>query len=155
MIYQQRIIAISGSLRAASRNTALLQAARELAPAQMQIELYDGLALIPPFNPDLNPDDIAAVAELAQAVRRADGVLIASPEYAHGVSGVMKNALDWLVGSDALVHKPLAMFNAAPRASHSYAALQETLQLMSVRWPPASLPHNRCETPSAPGCRGF
>ena len=108
-----RILALCGSLRAASLNRALLQACTHLAPAGVQITLFE---------------------QLRRQINAADGLLIASPEYAHGVSGVMKNALDWLVATEALVNKPVAMLNAAPRAQHAYAALQETLVLMSCDW---------------------
>src|SRR5437764_1175741 len=100
-----RILAISGSLRAVSSNTALLRAAAALAPEGVEVELYGGLGDLPHFNPDLDDPDHkdrepAAVTDLRARVRSADGLLIAAPEYAHGVPGAMKNALDWLVGGD-------------------------------------------------------
>ena len=135
-----QIMTISGSLRAQSRNTALLQACAQLAPAGMTLTPFTALAFVPPFNPDLAPEQFPVLQRWLAELRAVDAVLVASPEYAHGVSGVLKNALDWLVGTDVLVHKPLALLNAAPRARHAYEALQETLQLMSVDWiAPASL----------------
>lgn len=126
------ILAISGSLRRASLNAALLRAARQLAPAGMAIELYDGLGALPHFNVDLEDAEPGAVTDLRRRVRAADGLLIASPEYAHGVSGVMKNALDWLVSGEEFVYKPVALLNASPRATHAYAALLETVTVMSA-----------------------
>jgi NAD(P)H-dependent FMN reductase len=131
---QLQLFAISGSLRASSRNTALLQAVQQLAPAPIHVTLFSELAQIPPFNPDLNVDEYPVLARLRDQIIAADGLIIASPEYAHGVSGVLKNALDWLVGTEAFVHKPVIMLNAAPRAQHAFAALKETLLLMSVHW---------------------
>ena len=66
-------------------------------------------------------------------LQAADGLLIASPEYAHGVTGVMKNALDWVVSGEQFVGKHIALFNTSPRASHAYAALRETVTVMSGR----------------------
>jgi NAD(P)H-dependent FMN reductase len=85
------------------------------------------------FNPDLEASDPAPVVALREQIIAADALLIASPEYAHGVSGVMKNALDWMVSSEAFVYKPVAVLNASPRASHALAALRETLSVMSAQ----------------------
>lgn len=127
------ILALSGSLRAASLNTAMLRMAQSCAPANVQLSVFEGLGDVPPFNPDLESDAPEAVLALDMAIRCADAVLIASPEYAHGVSGVLKNALDWMVSRAVLVDKPVALWNAAPRASHALAALRETLEVMASR----------------------
>src|ERR1700683_4745337 len=91
-----RILALSGSLRAAPLNSALLRAAARLATPPRQIEVYRGLGDLQLFNPDLEDSPPPPVVTLRAAVARAGALLIASPEYAHGVSAVMKNALDWL-----------------------------------------------------------
>lgn len=127
-----KILAISGSLRAVSLNSALLRAVARLAPADISVVLYRGLGDLPFFNPDIEANDPAPVADLRTHIMAADALLIASPEYAHGVTGVMKNALDWMVGCEALVHKPVALLNASPRAVHAQAALRETLTMMSA-----------------------
>ena len=127
-----RILAISGSLRAASHNSALLRAMARLAPVGVEVSLYPTLGDLPLFNPDLEPDDFLAVTQLRTQIMHADALLIASPEYAHGVTGVMKNALDWMVGCEALVHKPVALLNAAPRAVHAQAALHEIISVMCL-----------------------
>jgi chromate reductase, NAD(P)H dehydrogenase (quinone) len=120
-----RLVAISGSLRSASLNTSVLQAARRLAPGGVEIELFEGIGQLPFFNSDLEagllPDAVAAFRGI---IATADGILISSPEYARGVSGVMKNALDWLVGCE--------LINTSPRATHALAALALTLQTMSA-----------------------
>ena len=128
-----RILAISGSLRRASTNTALLRAAAMLAPEGMTITLYSGLAELPHFNPDLEGAEPPAVTDLRRQLRASDGLLIASPEYAHGVAGAMKNALDWLVGGEEFVDKPVALLNASQRATHAQAALAETVTTMAAR----------------------
>lgn len=128
-----KVLALCGSLRAASINAALLRAAARLAPAGMAIEIFDGIGALPLFNPDLDAAPPPSVDRLRQAVDGADALLIASPEYAHGVSGVMKNALDWLVSLESFFGKPVALLNAQPRAQCSDAALRETLLTMSAR----------------------
>jgi chromate reductase len=129
-----KIIAICGSLRAQSSNLALLRAAAKVAP---EVVLYDGLGSLPHFNPD---DDVEgatpppAVAELRKLLAEADGILISSPEYAHGVPGSLKNALDWLVSDGALVDKPVALINASPVGGEfARDALVETLTTMNWR----------------------
>ena len=129
-----RVLAISGSLRETSTNTALLAAAALLAPSGMTIELYEGLAGLPHFNPDLDADPLPApVTDLRHRIGAADGLLISSPEYARGVPGALKNALDWLVSSDAFPGKPVALFHASERNIASRAALELILQTMSAR----------------------
>ncbi len=127
------ILAISGSLRAASLNSALLRATARLAPLNMSIQVFDGLGKLAFFNPDIEPTHPMTVAKLQARVAAADALIIASPEYAHGITGVLKNALDWLVSSEAFVSKPIALFNAAPRATHAYAALREIVTTMSAQ----------------------
>jgi len=129
-----RILAISGSLRASSSNSALVRAVAALAPSDADVRIYAGLAQLPHFNPDLDDgNEPRAVAEFRQQLREADALLISSPEYAHGVPGVLKNALDWVVGSGELIDKPIALINASPRATYAYASLLETLTTMTAR----------------------
>jgi chromate reductase, NAD(P)H dehydrogenase (quinone) len=128
------IIAISGSLRATSLNTAVLQAASRLAPTGVTIEIFEGIGNLPFFNSDLDGDRLPReVAEFRAVIGTADGLLISSPEYARGLAGVMKNALDWLVGSFEFPNKPVALINTSPRATHALAALTVTLETMSAR----------------------
>ncbi len=127
-----KILAISGSLRAASINSALLRAAARLAPPDMRVELFDALGALPAFNIDLESAVPDPVLRLRQAVAGADALLIASPEYAHGISGALKNALDWLVSLEAFYSKPVVVLNAQPRAHHADTALRETLRTMSA-----------------------
>jgi len=126
------ILALSGSLRSRSVNTALLRAAARLAPPTMSITVFDGLGRLPLFNPDDEVRAPDAVARLRRRVAVADALIIASPEYAHGVTGTIKNALDWLVAFEPFVHKPVAVLNAAPRAHHADATLRETLRTMAA-----------------------
>ena len=134
-----RVLAISGSLRQASSNSALVGAVARLAPETVEVSIYRGLAELPPFNPDLESDVVPeAVTAFRARLQTCDAVLISSPEYAHVVPGVVKNALDWVVGSGELIDKPIALINASARAKHAWASLAETLAVMSARVIPES-----------------
>ena len=129
-----RILAVSGSLRAKSSNTAVLNAAKALASEEVNIKLYSGLENLPHFNPDLDGDTLPnLVLSLRQQIAASDGILISSPEYAHGVPGSLKNALDWLVGSVEFPGKPVALINTNPRATIAQASLKEILHTMSAQ----------------------
>ncbi len=125
-----RLLALSGSLRAASFNTAALHALAQLAPDNINVLIND-LGDIPLFNPDLENSAPSSVIALKEKLRACDGLIIASPEYAHGMTGVLKNALDWLVSGDEFVDKPIMLINTSPRATHAQASLKEVLTTMS------------------------
>ena len=129
-----KIFAISGSLRAVSSNTALVQAAALLVPPNVQVEIYVGLGDLPHFNPDLDTDaPPPAIADFRARIKAADAILICSPEYVHGVPGSLKNALDWIVSSGELMNKPLALINISPRSAFAQAQLTEILTTMMAR----------------------
>jgi NAD(P)H-dependent FMN reductase len=140
-----RLFAISGSLRRGSSNTAVLEATRLVAPPGVEVEVYDALGALPHFNPDLDPADgdvplPPLAADLRARVGRADGVLLSTPEYAHGLPGSFKNALDWLVGAVEFPGKPVAILNTSARSVFAQAQLTEILATMSARLvPEASL----------------
>jgi chromate reductase len=117
-----RIVGFAGSLRARSYNRSLLRTASELAPAGMVIDIHD-LREVPLYNGDVEAvGDPPAVAALKAAVRAADGVLMATPEYNHGVPGVMKNTVDWLSRPPqgaVLARKPVGLIGASPGATGS------------------------------------
>ncbi|MGY5123528.1 NADPH-dependent FMN reductase [Streptomyces nigrescens] len=129
-----RLLALSGSLRARSSNGAVLRSA---------LTFWDGpaatadIGALPHFNPDLDGEDAtppAPVAALRTAVASADALLVVSPEYAHGVPGALKNALDWLVSSGECVSKPVAVITASPSPAggdHANAQLREVLRMMT------------------------
>jgi NAD(P)H-dependent FMN reductase len=131
-----RLLAISGSLRRASGNTAALEALAKLAPDGVKVLVYRDLAKLPPFNPD---DDLEErpkpepVETLRKLIGASDALVIAAPEYAHGVPGALKNALDWLVASETFAGKPTALINTSPRAFHAQASLREILSTMAAR----------------------
>ncbi|MER9130967.1 NADPH-dependent FMN reductase [Mesorhizobium sp. M0768] len=126
------ILAISGSLRAASTNSALVAALAQNAPPDCRVSVYDGLGRLPIFNPDDEGERTPPQpAVLIDAVTAADGVIVSCPEYAHGVQGGLKNALDWLVSRDAAVGKPAMLVHASPRSLFARAALIEIMRTMS------------------------
>jgi NAD(P)H-dependent FMN reductase len=136
-----KLLAISGSLRKRSSNTEVLRALVLLAPASVRVTLYSGLDRLPFFNPDLDQEGMEpppAVRDFRGRVGEADALFICSPEYAHGVPGVLKNALDWLVSAPEIVHKPIGLLNASPRSIHAPASLAETLRTMSTTIVPAA-----------------
>ena len=131
-----KIAAISGSLRADSANTALIRAAIAAAPAGVEVVLYHGLASLPHFSPELEANLPEAVKDLRAALAFADGVLICTPEYAYGIPGSLKNALDWLVFSGELWRKPVAVLSASPSAlggEKAHAALSLTLSALEAQ----------------------
>jgi NAD(P)H-dependent FMN reductase len=136
-----KLLAISGSLRAGSSATALAAALAELAPAGTTVILYDELEGIPPFHPDRDREgDVAPapVARLRAAITGADAVVISTPEYAFGLPGVLKNALDWTVASGDFAGKPTAAISSSPSelgGDKAHASLLLTLRAMQARLP--------------------
>ena len=106
------LLAISGSLRAASSNSVLLRVAKTLSPSGVEVRLYEGMGALPHFSPEVDGGE--AVAQLKRAVTLADGVLFCTPEYVHGLPGSFKNLLDWLVSDGELWDKPVAVLSARP-----------------------------------------
>jgi chromate reductase len=112
-----KVLGISGSLRRESHNTKLLRAAAELLPGDVELEIWDGLKAVPPYDED---DDVepapAAVAQLRDAIAGADAILFATPEYNHSVPGQLKNAIDWAsrpLATNPLRNKPVAVVGAS------------------------------------------
>ncbi len=128
------IVAICGSLRAASTNGALIEAARLLAPKGMAVTRYDAIGTLPHFNADLDGETPPApVAAFRARLKAADGIIISSPEYARGIPGSLKNALDWLVGDGDFENRPVALLGASARAVAGDAALRLVLGTMGGR----------------------
>ena len=128
-----RVLAISGSLRSGSFNTMLLRAAAEVAPEGVEVELYDRLKSIPPYDTDDENAGSTAVEELGAAVREADAVLVSTPEYNGSIPGVLKNALDWASRPDIVEGpfwgKPVAVVSAS---TGSFGAIWAQTELNKV-----------------------
>ena len=128
------ILGISGSLRTSSVSTALLKTGATLMPAHVKLTIYDGLGNLPHFNPEIDKEfEPPAVSDFRSRLNNSAGVIISTPEYAHGIPGVLKNALDWLVASGELYEKPVALLSASPRGRFAHASLVETLTVMMAR----------------------
>jgi NAD(P)H-dependent FMN reductase len=132
-----KIFAISGSLQAASSNRRILEVARTSGPDGVQVDIYDSLAEVPAFNPDLDVEPgPPVVVDLRARVGSADGVLIATPEYAYGMPGSLKNALDWLVSSGELYGRRVAILCGSPRpngAANAREMLERTLNAQGAQ----------------------
>ncbi len=125
-----KLLALSGSLRKASYNTAAIEALKILAAEHIDITIGE-IGHLPLFNPDLDDGNIPALEQLKSSLSDSAGLIIATPEYAHGISGPLKNALDWLVSGFEFPDKPIMLINTSPRASHAQLALKEVLTTMS------------------------
>src|SRR4051812_119731 len=120
------ILAISGSLRTRSSSNAILDAAGRLAPASVRLVIYEGLHLLPHFNgSEVAPIPVQELRDLLQA---ADGILLFTPEYAFGVPGSLKNAIDWVVPSGELNGKPVGLVTAATGGEKAHASMLLTLE---------------------------
>jgi NAD(P)H-dependent FMN reductase len=133
-----KLLLISGSLRGGSTNSATLRTAAALAPAGVEAEIYDGMGLLPHFNPDDDPTDgvglAAEVTVLRAALADADALLLSTPEYAGALPGSFKNLLDWTVGGGEMDGKPAAWLNvAAPgRGAGAVATLASVLSYVGA-----------------------
>lgn len=136
-----RVLAISGSLRARSTNAALVRLIKLLAPENMEMIIYEGLGDLPHFNPDIDGEESpASVQELRGLLASVDGVLICTPEYAFGVPGVLKNALDWTVSTGEFSGKPVALICASSLwagGDKAHASLLLTLTALGTKVPAA------------------
>src|SRR5688572_24233742 len=130
-----RILAISGSIKPTSTNSALLRAAAAIADPAMKFTFFDHqIGDLPHFRPDHDEDGMTPPFEVAGfrgLLAQNEGLVISCPEYAHGVPGSFKNALDWIVSSGELTDKPVALLMAGPGgARQAWAALAPTLRVM-------------------------
>jgi chromate reductase, NAD(P)H dehydrogenase (quinone) len=131
-----KVLGISGSLRRDSYNHALLREAAERLPAGAELVEFERLREIPPYDADLEAEATPdAVAELRQAMRDADAMLVATPEYNHSIPGVLKNALDWAsrpAGQSALMGKPAAVIGASTGMFGAVWAQAETRKVLGA-----------------------
>lgn len=132
---RKKILAILGSTRAASSNLNLIKAIQALTTDMFDITVYNGIGALPQFNPDLdNADDVpTSVIVFRSQIKAADGVLISTPEYAMGVPGALKNAIDWTVSSCEFSNKPVALITASTSGLKAHDALLGTLQVIEAK----------------------
>lgn len=130
-----KFLAISGSARADSTNTAMLRALRLAGRPEHDITVFADVGGLPVFSPDREGDALPApVATFAGAVAAADGLIIASPEYVRTIPGGLKNAIDWLVSRDEIIAKPIALMHASHRGDDMLAHLRIVLATVSARF---------------------
>jgi chromate reductase len=131
---KKTIFAISGSLRSGSSNHAILNHIGKLIRPEVNYFIYNRLAAIPPFDPGLdNEHPPEVVTELRSFITNADAIIICTPEYAYGVPGQLKNALDWMVSSSSFVDKPVALITASLGGESAHAAMQLILGALSAK----------------------
>jgi len=128
-----KILAISGSTREQSSNLNVIKAIEKLGAGRLDITVYSGLTALPHFNPDKDTEDVAVeVAAFRQQLKAADGVLICTPEYARGLPGTLKNALDWTVSSASFSGKPVVAITAGTMGQDAHASLLGTLKMIEA-----------------------
>jgi chromate reductase, NAD(P)H dehydrogenase (quinone) len=133
MLRAVRILAVCGSLQAKSSNRTLLESAGALAPAGVEVVLFDGLRALPQFDPDLERQaPLPEVEAWRRALSESDAVLIASPEYGHSLPGSLKNAIDWVIGTGELERKVVAITAAVPIAERGHMGLQALRQTLGA-----------------------
>jgi chromate reductase, NAD(P)H dehydrogenase (quinone) len=134
----KNIVALCGSTRQYSSNHNLINTLREMAKEKLSISLHADIDKLPHFNPDLDAEGgeiLASVAEFRNAIQSADGILICTPEYAMGVPGTLKNAIDWTVSSCQFLGKPTALITASSLGEKGHASLMETLHILDAHIP--------------------
>jgi chromate reductase, NAD(P)H dehydrogenase (quinone) len=142
-----RVLLVSGSVRDGSTNTAVLRTVQALAPPNVEAILFDGILLLPHFNPDDDAEGAqvpGAVAQMRKAVTSADALLICTPEYAGAMPAVLKNLLEWTIGDASTYRKPVAWINASsPAAPTGGADAHESLEKV-LRYAHADIVGSAC-----------
>ena len=127
----KRILAISGSIRPNSSSHVIIDAFAKLLPSTIEFSVYNELASIPAF--DGREDDPEVVKKMKSLILHADGILICTPEYAFGVPGALKNALDWTVGTGEFVNKPVALITASSQGERGHEAMLHILTAIAAK----------------------
>jgi chromate reductase len=130
----RNILAISGSLRKRSTNLTIIENIAEIFAGRISVTIYDGLARLPHFNPDLEQAaPLAEVEDFRRRIREADGVLICSPEYVFSIPGTLKNALEWTVGTSDFAGKSTALITASASGEKAHESLLLVLQTIEAK----------------------
>ncbi len=134
MLTNKKILAICGSTRSNSVNLSLIKGIEQLVPNNWEVTIFNALEGITNFNPDKDNDESPkSVKEFRRLIKDSDGVLICTPEYAMGVPGSLKNAIDWTVSSCEFSHKPTALITASSMGEKGHASLLETLKIIECK----------------------
>jgi NAD(P)H-dependent FMN reductase len=130
-------LAISGSARALSTNTAMLDEVSDIAAPDHVVTVFSGIADLPVFSPDSEGGALPAPVDMfARLIRASDGLIIASPEYVRAIPGGLKNAIDWLVSRDEIIAKPIVLMHASHRGDDMLAQLRLVLTTVSEQFMP-------------------
>lgn len=136
---KKKIFAVSGSTRKDSTNMNLINAIADLFSDELDIIIFQGISTIPHFNPDLDIGNSPEAVEIfRRKIHEADGILICTPQYAMGVPGTLKNAIDWTVSSMEFSHKPVALITASLAGHKGHLSLMETLKVIEADIPDSS-----------------
>lgn len=128
-----KVVAISGSTRQNSSNHSLIKAIQELSKDQLDIIVYDAISNLPQFVPDDDNENVPdKVADFRQQLDNAEGIIICTPEYAHGVPGTLKNAIDWTISTSQFPHKPTMLITASTDGRYGHKALLQTLKAIEA-----------------------
>lgn len=131
------LLGISGSIRKQSYNTSLLHAMSDIAPGNININIFEKLSQIPIFDPDLDDDSRPDIlVQLQKLIKQNDVVVFCTPEYAHNISGVLKNLLDWLVSCEEIILKPtvaISVSTSAMGGARAQSILLSTLNVINTR----------------------
>ena len=125
-----KVLAISGSLRQDSSNYKIINWIASIAPEKVDFTIYDGLGRLPHFDGEKGNDE---VNKWKKEIQEADGVLICTPEYAFGLPGTLKNAIDWTVSSGEFYDKPVALITASSVGENGHASLLKTLSAITAK----------------------
>jgi len=130
----KKVLAICGSTRVQSSNLHLINAIAGLNKDRLEFSVYNNLALLPHFNPDLDTIDMVPepVRRFREQIKSHDGILICTPEYAHGVPGSLKNAIDWIVSQSGFSGKPVVLITASTDGRSAHSSLLETLRVIEA-----------------------
>jgi NAD(P)H-dependent FMN reductase len=126
-----KILAVSGSARAASTNTALLKAMKDMAPAGIEISVFHELNKLPVFSPDQEKETPKEVEQFMTMLNAHEGIIISSPEYVRAIPGGLKNAIDWMVSRYEIIDKPIALVHASHRGDDMLNSLRQVLSTVS------------------------
>lgn len=134
IVERKKVLAISGSTRQNSTNHSLIKAIADLYAADLNVSVYNGIADLPYFNPDFDNEQLSKkVSDFKEQLNNADGIIICTPEYAHGVPGALKNAIDWTVSSCEFSNKPTLLITASTDGRFGHNALLETLRVIEAK----------------------
>ncbi|MEE9322614.1 MAG: NADPH-dependent FMN reductase [Granulosicoccus sp.] len=130
-----KFLALSGSTRKASSNTALLRALAIAAPHRIEVNVFEHMQQFPVFSPDLEGDQTPDIINVfCENIRKSDGLIVASPEYVRAIPGGLKNTIDWLVSRDEIINKPIVLAHASHRGDDMLQSLRTVLGTVSTRF---------------------